>query len=249
MRSRALVVLSVLFFGVVPAVGAQANSVISPGKAIIVQVEDGKQVNLTYTAPGAETVAITAHSTDGKIDTFLEVLDAQDKVLASNDDIINPITGLIASDSAIEKVALPAGKYTIRLSGFTAGERGPVEVKLEVVPASTATTFKKALLATEPLKVQLTGKDAIELVYYADSAETISVYARSLPANTEPVDTLLEIYDEAGKRLALNDDLKADSPDAGIENLKLPAAGTYTIKLESFNQEQIGGVEVELAVK
>ena len=49
-----------------------------------------------------------------------------------------------------------------------------------------------------------------------------------------------------GSRLPITMTLTADSRDAGVENLPLPAAGIYTIHLSTFDLLQGGGVEVQL---
>lgn len=102
----------------------------------------------------------------------------------------------------------------------------------------------KTLFPTEPLLLQLIGP--FDLVYTATVPETISVYVHSLPSNNEPLDTTLEVLDPSGKQIAFNDDLTGDTRDAGVENLFLPAPGTYKIKLNTFDLLDGGGVSVEL---
>jgi Bacterial pre-peptidase C-terminal domain len=111
-----------------------------------------------------------------------------------------------------------------------------------VIPAGQLPT--KTLLASEPLRLRLIGP--FDLTYTTRGAETISVYVRSLASNPSPLDTTLEIDDPQGNQVAFNDDLTSDSRDAGVENLLLSAAGTYTIHLNTFDLLEGGGVEVQL---
>lgn len=111
-----------------------------------------------------------------------------------------------------------------------------------LVDAGTLPT--KTLLASEPLELELDGP--YDLTYTISAPETISLYVHSLPTNSTAVDTTLEIDDAQGNEIVFNDDLNDTSRDAGVENVTLPKAGTYTIHINSFDLLQGGGVEVQL---
>lgn len=126
------------------------------------------------------------------------------------------------------------------LIGMLAGLAAlPVRARQEAAPP-------KALLPNRPVRVWLPG-NPLTFVYTAASGQTISLYATSLPGS-EAVDTTLEIFDPGGDSLAFSDDLVAGKGDAGIENLALPAAGDYTIRLDTSIRGQTGGVGLRLSV-
>lgn len=104
-----------------------------------------------------------------------------------------------------------------------------------------------ALLPDVPITISLSG-DAhpVDLVYQADGGEQINISARSMAS--EPIDTTLEILRD-NQRLAFNDDHKTSRSglsrlDSEIENFVFPAAGDYTIRINSFNGAQGGAVEI-----
>lgn len=103
----------------------------------------------------------------------------------------------------------------------------------------------KALLPERPVRIWLPG-EPMTFVYTARAAQTISLYATSLPGS-EAVDTTLEIFAPSGESLAFNDDLVTGKGDAGIENLRLPTPGDYIIRLDTFVRGQTGKVGLRLA--
>jgi hypothetical protein len=102
----------------------------------------------------------------------------------------------------------------------------------------------------KPLIVELSGTGAVEVIYRAQGAETISVQARSLEAGGT-LDTTLEIVDAAQVRLGYNDDHgtpRADlAPfDSLIADVELPSAGDYLIRVNSFSGATAGRIELTL---
>lgn len=98
-----------------------------------------------------------------------------------------------------------------------------------------------------PLTVELTSS-VMEFVYNAPGPQTVTINARSVNSD---VDTFLELYDSTGTFMVSNDDALTPLPgasalDAMLENVMLPAAGDYHIKLSSFSG--IAGGVVELSV-
>lgn len=204
--------------------------------------------DLIYHAANPEVITVTAHSLDNVLDTTLEVLDSDNNSLETNDDATSALPGLGPTDSAIESLSLPAeGDYIIRISSFSGAETGQVVVNLtttEGQPISSDLTGK-VLFTTEPLKVYLTGQEAVDLSYRVAGQETISLYVKSLDINPIPVDTTLEVLDANGDQVAFNDDLVSGNVDPGVENLEL-SSGIYTIRLNTYDTSQVGGVSIEL---
>ncbi|MEO8610785.1 MAG: T9SS type A sorting domain-containing protein [Chloroflexota bacterium] len=228
------------------SVPATAGETIASGTPVTIDLSG--TTDLQYQAANPETITVTAHSLDNVLDTTLEVYDSSGTSLGSNDDAEAAIPGLGPTDSALQNLALPAaGTYTIRVSSFSGGENGQVEVNITASGGQVLSPdlTGKVLFTTEPLKVYLAGQAPVDLTYAVVGQETISIYIKSLESNTIPVDTTLEILDASGKQVAFNDDLNNNSIDPGIENLALNA-GVYTIRLSTYDASEIGGVEVSL---
>jgi hypothetical protein len=96
-----------------------------------------------------------------------------------------------------------------------------------------------------PVTITLNGdSQPVDVVYNAGADEQITVIAHSIAEIDVTLGILLD-----NQRLAFNDDHGTDradlrAQDAAIENLVLPGAGTYTIRVNSFNGVQTGEVEI-----
>ncbi len=230
---------------------AQDAEIIPANEAVIVEITDAEGVTLIYQASGAQTVSISARSLDTRLDTTLEIYDEAGGLLAFNDDAASMPEGFVATDSQIVNLGLAeAGSYTIRVKSFSAQSRGEVEVI--VSSGGTATTIAvpeitgKALFTSEPLKVYLDAEAPVDLVYAAGAAETVSIYITSLPDNAGAVDSTLEVLDANGDQLAFNDDLTDATLNPGIEELTLPEAGLYTVRINTYEDSDPGGVEINI---
>ena len=227
----------------IPATDGETISSSTP-----VTIDLSGTTNLQYQAANPEIITVTAHSLDSVLDTTLEVYDSSGNLLDSNDDAAVAIQGLGPTDSAIQNLSLPAeGSYTIRISSFSGAESGQVEINVTGTGGQVLSSdlTGKVLFVTEPLKVYLSGQEPVDLTYEVAGQETISLYIKSLDINLIPVDTTVEILDSDGTQVAFNDDLNNNSIDPGIENLALES-GIYTIRLNTYDASEVGGVEVEL---
>ncbi len=225
---------------------ATDGDTIASGTSVILDLSGTN--DLVYHAANPEIITVTVHSLDGILDTTLEVYDADGNLLESNDDATVALPGLGLTDSAIENLSLPAEvDYTIRISSFSGAESGEVEVSVTATTGQTVSPVLdgKVLLVTEPLKVYLSGQEPIDLAYQVTGQEIISIYVTSLDINPIPVDTTLEILDSDGDQVAYNDDLVSGNVDPGLENLEL-GTGVYTIRLNTYDTSEVGGVQVEL---
>jgi hypothetical protein len=113
-------------------------------------------------------------------------------------------------------------------------------------PAETALTIADGV----PILVQLVGgAGPVDLLYTATEGERITVTARSETPGA--IDTTLQVLDSANENLAFNDDHDTRSDDLSnrdsvIEDLELPEAGVYIIRVNSFTGASTGIVEVTL---
>lgn len=219
----------------------------------------GEPVDLTYTAAAAETVTITVRSVvSSAVDTTLEVRSPEGTVLNSNDDHNTDLPNLALFDSALQNLSLPsAGTYIIRAGSYANAGTGDVEVTVSTgavqqptavpsVPTVAPVLTDNQIVANMPTVVSLPA-GFVDLTYNAAAGETITVTARSVTSGA--VDTTLEIRDASGGALAVNDDHASDLPnlaqyDSAIRDFIVPAAGVYTIRVDSFGGSTSGDVEV-----
>jgi hypothetical protein len=116
--------------------------------------------------------------------------------------------------------------------------------------AITPPVSDQPITANTPIIVELTGQGPVDVLYSAQGAETVNVTVRSVVANT--VDPTVEVIDFAnGRTLDYNDDRdpsirdsRLGAFDSAIQGLALPGAGTYIIRVGSYNNTGIGTVEV-----
>jgi hypothetical protein len=232
-----------------PATGDQ--STLTVNEPVTVSYS-GTAVDFAYTAAQDGRVTITAHSIDGNVDTILEVYDSKQTLVKSNDDSLSPVAGLSGGDSALKDLFLAAGTYTIRLTSFSGTDSGDVVVSVQgsadaatPVPQSVQTVSGKVLLATEPLKVMLSG--TMDFVYPAEDGETITISVAGLPDNAAKLNFSVTVFNPAGDQMTTASNAQADSGTVEIKNLTLPAAGNYKVELRTEDEGESGGVEIGLS--
>jgi hypothetical protein len=128
----------------------------------------------------------------------------------------------------------------------------PTQIALQatptVTPAAPVTTSSTTIVGNTPTPVTLSAAGPTDLTYVGSAGETISVVARSLE-ESGTLDTTLEVLSPTGTRLNFNDDHGTDRAnlapfDSAIEDLVLPSAGNYTIRVTTFSGAGAGSVEV-----
>jgi hypothetical protein len=212
----------------------------------------GTALDFAYTADQDGRVTITAHSVDGNVDTILEVYDAKQTLVKTNDDSLSPVDGLSGGDSALKDLFLAAGTYTIRLTSFSGTDSGDVVVTIQgsgVVATPEPQTIQpvtgKVLLATEPLKVMLSG--TMDFVYPAGDGETISISVTGLPDSATKLNFSVTVFNPAGEQMTTASNAGGSSGAVAIKNLTLPAVGNYKVELRTEDEAQSGGVEIQLS--
>jgi hypothetical protein len=210
----------------------------------------GSAVNFPYTADRDGRVTITAHSVDGNVDTILEVYDAKQNLIKSNDDALSPVAGLSGGDSALQDLFLAAGTYTIRITSFSGTDSGDVVVSVQgsagtSEPQTVQPVTGKVLLASEPLKVMLSG--TMDFVYPAADGETISISVAGLPESSTRLNFSVTVFNPAGVQMTAASSAQATSGEAVIKNLTLPTAGNYKVELRVSDDGQFGGVEIQVS--
>ena len=108
--------------------------------------------------------------------------------------------------------------------------------------------FAIVIAADTTIMTLTSGAGPVEIAYEMDSGQRITVTARSLA--DDPIDVTLEILLD-NHRMAFNDDHATDIADlapldAAIVDFVPPHAGTYTLRIHSFNGAQRGDVEITM---
>ena len=120
-----------------------------------------------------------------------------------------------------------------------------------VTPQAAATVAPVAgssIAGNTPTTVTLSASGPTDLTYVGAAGETISVTARSLE-ESGTIDTTLELLSPTGTRLNFNDDHGTDRAnlapfDSALEDVTLPSAGNYIIRVTTFSGAGAGNVEV-----
>jgi len=166
----------------------------------------------TFEGSAGDTVIITLESDE--FDTILDLLDAADTIIATNDDAQGETNSMIA-------FILPAAQmYTIVARNFGTG--------------TGAYTLTLQLADVEPITVGQTIQGTLDAPagnrygFSASQGDTVTITLQS-----EAFDTYLELFDTAGTRLEYNDD--AGSTHASQITYTFVEDGDYMIVARTYN--------------
>ncbi len=97
----------------------------------------------------------------------------------------------------------------------------------------------------ESITVLLAAESPTTLTYTTGLPQYVTITTRSL-GEPDAIDTVIRVLDPDGRQLAYADN--GVDRNAVIENLWLPAAGDYTMLIDSFNGVSAGEVQVTLTL-
>jgi hypothetical protein len=92
----------------------------------------GGELTDRYTFTTTAQQAVRFRQTSAALDTYLELYDAEGRLLAANDDS----AGLRGHPTSTLKMILPAGSYQVSPSSYAAGETGAYSLSAATVPES-----------------------------------------------------------------------------------------------------------------
>src|SRR5262249_54112059 len=147
--------------------------------------------------------------------------------------------GTVVNDAAGHSLATAQALSLVGLSVPNTTQTGFYEGKVLSVAATDVIDAAIQIGASNYYSFQGRAGDVINI-------QTLSF---ELTRISDPVDTMLSVYDSSGNLVpyytgqATNDD-GSESGDAAIVDLRLPATGTYYIKVEPFNNTQTGHYEL-----
>jgi len=231
--------LAVLISGTM-ALSAQDS--ITPGEPVIVTLDGGGPVELSYSGATIKTVTITARSLEAPnvIDVTLQVIDPYGRPVPGGfaDDHDTDRADLDEHDAVIENLELFRGSYRLRVDSFNGVSKGRVEVIVE------ATDPFEAVVSRDEAGWTITGTLPANRSYtYAFEAvadEVFTLTARDASGALDPVITLRGPDREIAAR---NDDhapgvealvAGLDTFDAQIARFSVPAEGVYRVEVADF---------------
>jgi hypothetical protein len=205
-----------------------APGTISMGETIASTLTDGPNAH-TFEGQAGQVVTIELDSVD--FDAYLQLKDADESELASDDDGAGNLNALI------ENFTLPTdGTYTIVVSSFDNTATGDYSLSLtdeggETPPITpTAVPSGSDIAIGDTVSGNLSGNDLTASYTFEGEAGQIV----TITATAEDFDAYLRLLDPDGDELTTDDD-SAGSLNARISFYQLPSNGTYTIVVESFD--------------
>ena len=208
-------IFGVLFFGLLMVSFAFAQTTtLRPGGSHSAVLQ-GTAVQLySVTVPAGRLIAYT----ESNLDTVMRIYNADWEEIAYDDD-----SG--TGSNARISIRVPAGTYTIGVTGYSSGAVGPYTVYALTEPvAVTNITIGR----TQNAILQGT----------AEQLYNVTVPAGRLVAYTESnLDTVMHIYNAQGQEIAYDDDSGSGS-NASI-SVRVPA-GTYTIEVRGYWSGAVG---------
>ncbi len=193
--------------------------------------EDAPVAYYIFTAEADTAITIIHQSED--FDSYLVLLDADENVLATNDD------GAGSLDSKITFTIPADGDYIIQVDSYGNYHRGSVSIgEYEL---SLAAIELDVIEFGEAVDGELTETMTEQIYAFTGSAgDSISVTMIS-----DDFDTYLYLYDQDGFEIASNDDA-AGNLDARIGPFTLPTDGQYRITATSFSRAATGSYTLSL---
>ncbi len=222
--------------GSIPALPNDAKALFA-GDSLKVYLDGQSSVDLVYAASGPQTINVYATSLDSNadpVDSILDLLDPDGKVLVENDDLSNDST-----DPGIENFQLPsAGIYTIRVSTYQDSPAGGVEVSLTSSAAGTASggndCSSASLAIGDTVSNSVRGSSLTELTFCGTAGQVVDIVAIAKNPASTTQDLNMVLVNPDGVQIADDDDSATNFQfDPAIRGFTLPATGEYTVKIGS----------------
>jgi hypothetical protein len=204
------------------------------GKSQVGQLKPGRVHRWNFEGQSGQVINLSMVSSE--FDTFLELRDAADSILAENDD------GPDGTNAVINAFSLPGdGVYTAIARSLSNDEAGEYEITLKQVKVAAG---GGTLEPDQTLQVSLAPNqiDTWEFSAEADTYVTIAV-------NSDQIDTYLELFDPEDRLLTADDD-SGGGLNATILDFPVTESGVYKVVVKPSRQEglQSGIYEISMAV-
>jgi hypothetical protein len=209
---------------------ASGGGPIALGKTQGGTLKPGRSHQWHFEGEAGQIINLTMNSTD--FDTFLELRDSQDVILAENDD------GQDGTNAAIDLYTLPGDEtYSIVARGISEAEGGDYEILLKTVKV---TMGGGPLVPDQPTQALLTPDQADSWEFEAETDTFVTVTLES-----DTLDTLLELYgpDEA---LLTTDDDSGGGLNAALIEFPISTGGAYRLEVKSAREDRADGGVYEI---
>jgi|GEM_PF-4989229 len=228
----------------------EATAEIVPTEAATVEpVEIGDSIDgtlptggsLNYSFTGAAGDSVTIALTSPTFDTVVEVYDAEENRIASNDDFSG-------TNSRIENLALPTtGTYRLLVRSYADGSGGEFTLVLSrgaaldsPTPAPTAAPGSTTLNYDQAVNGNLRTGARDSYTFTGRTGDLITIDMEAT------FDTYLRVENSAGFEVASNDDRGDGTFNSRIARFRLTADGIYTIRAGSYNNAGSGDYTLTL---
>lgn len=233
--------------------------VLEDGEAYTGVFEDEINAQLyMFLGSAGDTITINmTQSDDSLLDPFLVLMGAAGQVYDSDDD-----SGDVVLSAEISDFTLPEdGLYFVLATSFTGLRRGVFEAEGEEalraqfydITVSGITTpeqlegeeeftyFAGEMTVGDEERVEITQDEPVFFInLFASEGDVISITTSDDGSDT-PVDTLLYLFNNAGERIAINDDVDDNNLYAAIEDVIIESDELYLIFATGFQFEEANG--------
>lgn len=222
---------------------AAQDEPLAPNSPLIIEMTDGKPIQLIFTAVGGETITVYARSLEDpeELDTTLEIIAPSGASIAENDDHDTDRMDLAQTDSLIADLMLAAaGDYTVIVDTFSGVAQGSIELLLTTdsaaQPTPEPTTPDGVGTGDEIVDGSVTPGELFPYAFSAEEGETVTITVFGVNG----FDPRIRLVDSKGRVLAENDDHgTADQTlgrlDARIEAFSIVTSSVYTVEVSGFD--------------
>lgn len=187
------------------------------GKAQVGTLKPGREQRWTFAGEAGQIINVGMVSPE--FDTFLELRNGQDMILAENDD------GSTDTNAVISNFALPASDtYTIVARSATGTEGGAYELTVKPVKVAPG---GGPLAVESPIQAALLPGQADTYTFEAKEGTFATVRVQS-----DQLDTYLELYGPDDE-LLIGDDDSGGNLNAALLDFPIPADGEYRVVVKS----------------
>ncbi|MCL4877368.1 MAG: pre-peptidase C-terminal domain-containing protein [Anaerolineae bacterium] len=202
--------------------------------------EEVTSLRYLFTGNEGDIVRIQMSAASGNLDTLIELLDENERLIDTNDDIVQGVN----RNSSLQ-VALPSdGQYIIRATRFeptdgTPPTTGDFTLSLTYVDPAAAGVSPVALPISPGETVVNTITDEQYLLFYTfngKSGDTVTIEVNTQSGDLDAV-LYLYAYTSSGDPIEIarnDDDPRGNTFDPLIQNQVLPRTGSYLIAVGRF---------------
>ena len=179
-----------------------------------------------WTFRGSEGDEIRIEMNSSSMDTYLELLGPDDRLVAENDD------NLFGTDSTIGELVLSeGGEYTIVARGYD-GNTGSYSLTLELIDTDVEVSSGGTISYGDTIRGSVDNRSGEEWTFDGRTGDIIRI---SMESNN--LDTFIELRGPDGDTIAEDDD-GGSGTDSQIATLWLAESGEYTIVARSFQDNR-----------